>query len=137
MNLSHPISVFNLDDFLPSDGETSLEMHYIDRVLILDIFYDHDDAPSGVAKRRIRFAQTKYFFKTPFPGYSFFNCPDDRDLSLLNSLVHYNNSDMLTVECQESGAADYKHYRLFLHSTGVAIHAIAQSCSILSEELID
>lgn len=137
MQLSDPIEVLNLDDFLPSDGETSLEMCYVDRVLNVDIFYDADDSGSGVAKRRIRFSQAKYFFKTPFPGYSFFSCPDDRNLSLLNSLVEYENSDMLAMERQESGATDYKHYRLFLHSTGVAIHVIAQSCAISNEELID
>lgn len=137
MQLSNPIEVLNLDDFLPSDGETSLEMCYVDRVLNVDIFYDTDDSASGVAKRRIRFSQAKYFFKTPFPGYSFFSCPDDRNLSLLNSLVEYGNSDMLAMERQKSGASDYKHYRLFLHSTGVAIHVIAQSCAISNEEFID
>lgn len=137
MQLSNPIEVLNLDDFLPSDGETRFEMYYVDRALSLDIFYEAKDSASRIAKRRICFSQAKYFFKTPFPGYSFFSCPDDRNLSLLNSLVEYANSDMLATEHQESGATDYKHYRLFLHSTGVAIHVIAQSFAISSEELID
>lgn len=137
MQLSNPIQVLNLDDFLPSDGETRFEMFYVDRVLSLDVFYEVDDSESYVAKRRIRFSQAKYFFKTPFPGYSFFSCPDDRNLSLLNSLVEYGHSDMLDMEHKTSGAADYRHYRLFLHSTGIAIHVIAQSCEISSQELID
>lgn len=136
MQLSNPIEVLNLDDFLPPDGETSFEMNYVDRVLNLDIFYEAETSGSRVAKRRIRFSQAKYFFKTPFPGYSFFSCPDDRNLLLLNSLVKYENSDMLAREHQESGAAEYNHYRLFLHSAGVAIHVIAQSVVISSEELI-
>ena len=54
---------------------------------------------------------------------SFFSCPDDRNLPLLDSLVEYGYSGMLEI-------------RLFLHSIGVAIHVIAQSCEISSEELI-
>jgi hypothetical protein len=83
------------------------------------------------------FLMLNIFFKTPFPGYSFFSCPDVRDLLLLNSLVEYGHSDMLDMEHKTSGATGYRHYRLFLHSTGVAIHVITQSCEISSQELID
>jgi hypothetical protein len=123
--------------FLPSDGETRFEMFFADGLLSLDIFYELDDSGSCAARRRIRFPHAKYFFKTPFPGYSFFSCPDVRDLLLLNSLVEYGHSDMLDMEHKTSGATGYRHYRLFLHSTGVAIHVITQSCEISSQELID
>jgi len=136
MQLSNPIEVFNLDDFLPSDGEDKFGMLYADGVLSLDIFYEADDSESRPARRRIRFLLAKYFFKTPFPGYSFFSCPDHRNTPLLNSLVEYGHSDMLDMEHKTSGATGYKHYRLFLHSAGVAIHVIAQSCEISNEELI-
>jgi hypothetical protein len=137
MQLSNPIEVFNLDDFLPSDGEDGFEMLYAEGVLSLDIFYETDDSAPRNARRRIRFLQAKYFFKTPFPGYSFFSCSDHRDTPLLNSVVEYGHSDMLEMEQKTSGSTGYKHYRLFLHSTGIAIHVIAQSCEISSEELID
>lgn len=137
MQLSKPKEVFNLDDFLPLDGEDGFEMMYADGVLNLDIFYETDDSAARNARRGIRFLQTKYFLKTPFSGYSFFSCPDDRDLSLLNSVVEYEYSDMLEMEQKNSGSTGYKHYRLFLHSVGVALHVIAQSCEISSEELID
>lgn len=136
MQLSSPKQVVNLDDFLPSDGEARVEIFFADGVLSLDVFYEADDSTPHDAKRRILFNQAKYFFKTPFPGYSFFSCPEDRNLALLNSLVEYENSDMLDMDRGSTGATDYKHYRLFLHSTGVAIHVIAQSCEILSEELV-
>lgn len=136
MQLSKPTEVLNLDSFLPSDGETRFDMFYSDGILNLDIFYELEDSDISDAKRSIRFSQAKYFFKTPFPGYSFFTCPDDRDISLLNSLVEYEHSDMLEMECESSGTTDYRHYRLFLHSTGVAIHVIARSCEVSSEELI-
>lgn len=137
MQLSNPIPVLSLDDFLPSDGETRFELLFADGVLNLDIFYEPDDSAPCTAKRRICFLHAKYFFKTPFPGYSFFICPDDRDLTLLNSVVEYGHSDMLNMEHKTSGATGYRHYRLFLHSTGVAIHVIARSCEISSEELMN
>lgn len=137
MQLSDPTEIFDLDDFLPPDGEDRFEMLYADGVLSLDIFYEAYDSAPRNAKRTIRFFQAKYFFKTPFPGYSFFSCPDHRDTPLLDSVVEYGHSDMLDVEQKTSGSRGYKHYRLFLHSTGVAIHAIAQSCEISGEELID
>lgn len=135
MQLSNPKQVANLDEFLPSDGETRFEMVFADGSLSLDVFYEAEDQASCEAKRRIRFNKAKYFFKTPFPGYSFFTCPDDRNLSLLNSLVEYEHSEMLDIERSPSGMTDYKHYRLFLHSTGAAIHVIAQSFDISNEEL--
>ncbi|MFC7422153.1 hypothetical protein ACFQNF_20045 [Iodobacter arcticus] len=135
MQLSNPKQVVNLDDFLPPDGEERFDMFFADGVLSLDIFYETEDSGND-AKRRILFDHAKYFFKTPFPGYSFFSCPDDRNLSLLNSLVEYEHSDMLAMERGSSMGAGYKHYRLFLHSTGVAIHVIAQSCEISVEELL-
>ncbi len=132
MKLSGPKRLFNLDEFLPQDGESRVEIRYSNGVLYLDIFYERDDVV-GEVKRTISFFQTRCFFKTPFPGYSFFTCPDDRNLSLLNSLVEYEQSEMLTVEESASVDKGYRHYRLFLHSTGMAIHAIARSCDLSTE----
>lgn len=137
MQLSNPKQVVNLDDFLPSDGESRFEMVFADGGLSLDVFYEVDDPTPHDAKRRILFKQAKYFFKTPFPGYSFFSCPDDRNLALLNSLVEYENSDMLNTAISSSDGDSYRHYRLFLHSAGVAIHVIAQSCEVSDEESAD
>jgi hypothetical protein len=133
MLLSNPRQVVNLDEFLPSDGEARFEMFFADEVLSLDVFYEVEEPTPHEAKRQILFNQAKYFFKTPFPGYSFFSCPDDRNLELLNSLVEYEHSGMLDLERESSGGGGYKHYRLFLHSTGAAIHVIAQSSEISNE----
>jgi hypothetical protein len=133
MKLSKPKLVLDLDSFLPSDGENRFEMSYSNGVLNLGIFYELEDNDLGEIKKNIRFSQAKYFFKTPFPGYSFFTCLDDRNISLLNSLVEYEHSDILDMESKSQGGVDYRHYRLFLHSTGVAIHVIAKSCETLNE----
>lgn len=136
MQLSSPKQVFNLDDFLPSDGEAGFELSYVGDVLSLGVLYEATAPELRTARRTISFSRAQSFFKTPFPGYSFFSCPDDRNLSLLNSLVEYEQSDMLDVQRDATGENSNKHYRLFLQSTGVAIHVIAQSCKISSEELI-
>lgn len=136
MQLSSPVEVFNLDDFLPVDGEDKFDIFYSDNILNLDVFYETTDSVTRPAKRRIRFLLAKYFFKTPFPGYSFFNCPDHHKAPLLNSLVEYENSELLDMENKTVGSIDYRHYRLFLHSAGVAIHVIAKSCEISIEDLI-
>lgn len=136
MMLSNPIELYNLNSFLPVDGENNLEISYIDRVLNLEIYYDATHSETHVAKRRIRFYDAKYFFKTPFPGYSFFNCPDHSTKPLLNSLVEYGHSDMLALAIPSNAGGGYRHYRVFLHSTGVAIHVLAESFEISSEELI-
>lgn len=135
MLLSGPKQVFNFDDIFPSDGESRFELSFLDGILKLDIFYEIEGAEVSEARCEIRFSHAKYFLKSPFPGYSFFNCPDDRDLSLLSSLVEYQYSDMLNMELERSGAKDYNHYRLFLHSSGVAIHVIATSYEILDVSL--
>lgn len=130
MQLSNPKKVLDLDSFLPSDGEDGFEMSYSKGILNLVIFYEPEGLELGEARKTIRFSPAKYFFKTPFPGYSFFICPDDRDISLLNSVVEYEYSDMVDIESKSLRTAGYKHYRLFLHSTGVALHVIAKSCEI-------
>lgn len=133
MQLSNPKQIYDLDRFLPSDGESGLEMRFADGNLYLDISYEKEDGT--LVQRDVQFIHAKYFFKTPFPGYSFFSCPDDRNLSLLNSLVQYESSEFLEVELEKSESGEYKHYRLFLHSTGVAIHVIANSCEVSREVL--
>jgi hypothetical protein len=134
MKLSNPREIFNLDDFIPPDGEDRFEIADVDSTLNLDIFYEPDDPEFRLARLRICFDQAKYFFKAPlFSGYSFFNCPDDRKLELLNSLVEYEESDLLDLEHQSNSAIRYKHYRLFLLASGVAIHVIAQS-NVFSNE---
>jgi hypothetical protein len=133
MKLSNPPKLLDLDSFLPSDGETRFDMSYSGGTLNLDVFYEVEGFDLGEGKISICFSRAKYLFKTPFPGYSFFTCLEDRDISLLNSLVEYGYSDMLDVDEKTSGVTGYKHYRLFLHSTGVAINVIAKSCEILNE----
>lgn len=124
-----------MNGFLPADGEKRIDMCYSGGVLNIDIFYEVEGLDNQEAKKSISFLRAKYFFKTPFPGYSFFACPDDRDISLLDSLVEYEHSDMLDMEV-DAGVVGYKHYRLFLHSTGVAIHVIAKGCDISGESEI-
>jgi len=132
VRLSGPKLVFDLDEFLPLDGESKVEIRYSNGVLNLDIFYERDGV-TGDVRRTISFGQTWYFLKTPFPGYSFFDSPDDGDLSLLHSLVEYERSDWLARAPVISGDKRYKHYRLFLHSEGMAINVIAGSCELSVE----
>ncbi|MFZ5637113.1 MAG: hypothetical protein ACOY82_11085 [Pseudomonadota bacterium] len=127
MKMSKPIQIINFDDFLPADGESRFSLHFVDAVLTLEIYFE-DDESSVELMRRLRFESAKYFIKTPFPGYSFFSCAEDRDVSLLNSLVQYETSDMLKHEVGADLVNEYKHYRLYLHSSGAAIHVIAKSC---------
>lgn len=130
MKLSHPIKVINLMEFLPPDGESRVEMSYVNRVLNIDIYFEKDDQECSLEKLILTFSSTAHFFKSPFPGYSFFSSPGDRDLSLLHSVVEYAQSDLVDIEQEIAGGTGLKHYRLFLHATGIAIHVIAKSCSM-------
>ena len=127
MKLSRPKKVFDMDVFLPLDGEDRIDINYSGGDLRLDIFYEVEGAADGIAKKSIRFLRAKYFFKSPFPGHDIFSCPDDGDISLLNSLVEYECSELLDIDGRTLGVADYRHYRLFLHSVGIAVHVMAKS----------
>lgn len=122
--------MFDLDDFLPPDGENKFDMHYSQGDLILDIHYDSDDPEPRELRKQICFLKTRHLFKSPFPGYSFFSCPDDKDISLLNSIVEYGESELLEEDVKLLGSSGYKHYRLFLHSSGAVIYVVAQSLEI-------
>jgi len=53
------------------------------------------------------------------------------DVSLLDSLVEYAQSKFLEKSIDERILDDFKHYRLFLHSVGIALHIIAESIEII------
>jgi hypothetical protein len=125
LKLSNPIQVFDLDEFLPADGESRFALNYSEGTFAVDIIYEKEGFP-GEFVRTLRFGVARSFFKTPFPGYSFFQCKEDRNVALLNSVVHYGHSDLSNLD----GSIGYKHYRLFLHSAGAAIHVIAKSFAI-------
>lgn len=137
MKLSNPREVLNLDDFLPLDGEDRIDLFSIDGDLCLDIFYEPKDSVPCGAKCRIVFQYAKYVIKSPFPGYSFFNSPGDRELLFLNSLVEYENSDLVEIDNKNWPTSDSKHYRIFLHSSNIALHVIADSYKITHERLVD
>lgn len=129
--LSNPIRVFDLDEFLPADGESRFALNFAEGTLAVDVFYEKEDSNEEFA-RTLQFGVARSFFKTPFPGHSFFQCEEDRNVALLNSVVHYEHSDFAALE---SGSSGYKHYRLFLHSAGAAIHVIAKSFAITDAAL--
>ena len=146
--------VLNLNDLLPLDGEDGLEMSTDGSKLNVDILYETSDAEPRAAKLRIHFPCAPYFIKTPFPGYGIIEdisvdgkkiAGNNEDISsdgagtlLLNSLVEYRRSIMLDGLRKSSekygfrSYANYKHYRLFLHSIGIAINIIAESCEIVN-----
>lgn len=131
MKLSQPQKLLDLDTFLPSDGEDDFSMSYAENYLTLDIYYDPElSAPTRV-KKSLRFFWPSYFVKTPFPGHSFFSCPDDRDLSLLSCLVEYKSSEMLDIANKPPGLPRYRHFRVYLHSVGAALHIVAQSFEVI------
>jgi hypothetical protein len=135
MELSNPREVLNLDGFLPLDGEDRIDLFSIDGDLCLDIFYESTDSVPCGARCRIVFHCVKYVIKSPFPGYSFFNSPADRDLLFLNSLVEYGNSDLADIDNKNSPTNDSKHYRIFLHSSGIALHVVAEKYEITNERM--
>lgn len=131
--LSNPIRVFDLDDFLPSDGESRCALNFTDGTLAVDVFYEKEDSAEELV-RTLYFRVARSFFKAPFPGYSFFQCEEDRNTSLLNSVVQYGYSDYAALESENGG---YRHYRLFLHSAEVTIHVIAKSFAIADVVALD
>ncbi|WP_148046936.1 hypothetical protein [Pseudomonas poae] len=130
IKLSNPKQLLDLDQLLPGGGENRFEIFYSGTTLNLDIFYDAEDPSLGEIKKSIRFLKVTCFFKQPFPGYSFFSCKEDSDISTLGSLVEYGHSDMIAMRQGKELSSDDKHYRLFLHSVGAALYVIANSVDI-------
>lgn len=129
MKLSKPKEIYNLDKFLPPDGEDTVEISLSSGQLDIDIFYEPLESKKE-QKKTIRFRDVRHFFKSPFPGVSLANCPDDRNLELLHSLVQYEYSELLDNDPGSIESSNYKHYRIFLHSVGMAIYVVAESTEI-------
>jgi hypothetical protein len=131
MKLLQPQKLLDLDAFLPSDGEDDVEMSWADNSLTLNIYYDPELPSVARAKKSFIFLRPSYFIKTPFPGHSFFSCPEDQELSLLSSLVEYKSSEMLDVANKVPGSPSYRHFRVYLHSVGAALHIVAHSYEVI------
>lgn len=130
IKLSNPRQLLDLDQLLPGGGENRFEMFYSGTTLCLDVYYDDEDSSVAEVKKSIRFLKVSYFLKQPFPGYSFFSCKDDGDISMLGSLVEYGYSDIVAMQQGKELSGGDKHYRLFLHSVGVALYVVAKSVEI-------
>ena len=129
MKQSSPKSILDLYDFLPLDGEDKIELHHTEGNLNLILFYESDE--TKVTQKTICFNSALQFSKGLFPGYSFFSCKEDNDVSLLDSLVEYEESEFLEKSIDKCIRDDFKHYRLFLHSVGIALHVIAKSIEVI------
>lgn len=131
MKLFQPLCCLDLGALLPAEGEDRVEMIYADDALDVNIYFESDGAEGGESRKVIRFIWPSYFVKTPFPGYSFFNCPDDRDNPMLDCLVEYKVSDLLVAIDAAGSASVHRHFRLYLQSEGMAMHVVAQSFEVL------
>lgn len=131
MKLSGPKEVFDFDTVLPLDGEDRFDLCYSERQVVLSVFYCTEFDDLAEQKIVIRFDGAKYFFKMPFPGRSIFICSDDEEVRLINSLVVYDYSEMIAADMRDASVSLYKQYRLFLHSVGVAIYVVAESCVVV------
>lgn len=131
MRLSHPQKLLDFDTFLPLDGEDDVEMSWVDNSLTLNIYYDPELPGISRTKKSFVFLSPSYFVKTPFPGHSLFSCSGDRDLSLLSCLVEYKSSELLDVANKIPGSPNYRHFRVYLHSVGAALHIVARSFEVI------
>ncbi|PVZ40276.1 hypothetical protein [Pseudomonas sp. CC120222-01a] len=131
MKLLKPLCRLDLGSFLPAEGEDRVEMVYADDALDVNVYYESESAEGEESKKVIRFVWPSYFVKTPFPGHSLFNCPDDRDNPMLDCLVEYEVSDLLMAINKAGSPSAHKHFRLYLQSEGMAIHVVAQSFEVL------
>ncbi|WP_143029325.1 hypothetical protein [Rhodoferax sp. OV413] len=130
MQLSNIIQLENLH-FLPVDGEDRVEMEFTGGCLTLKLYYTNEKEAS--VRRDLRFSAASYFLKTPFPGSSVFDCAEDRNLELLDSLVAYEYSAWLDNARAHHARLEGRHYRIFLHSAGIAIHVIAAGYELSAE----
>ena len=74
-------SVFDLDKFLPGDGEHSVELMYKDGTLYVYIFYV-DAASDQSMMPSIEFKMALYFIKSSIPGFSVFRYQQVLDIDM-------------------------------------------------------
>jgi len=129
MKQSESELILNLYDFLPSDGEDNIELHYVDGNLNLILFYESDDGTES--KKTIRFNSTLQYFQGLFPGFSFFTCKDDNNIPVVGSVVQYGRSEFLEKSVDKCIRDDFKHYSLALNTVGFAFDIIAESIEII------
>ena len=132
MVLSEPKMAYDLDTVLPPEGEDRAIFVHSDGELTVTLYYENESLAEQHANITIKFFNAGYFVKTPFPGVSLFSCPNDRNISLLNSLVEYQKSELLDSIGLNSTYAEAKHYRVFLHSVKIALHVVASNFEVYS-----
>ena len=113
-------SVFDLDQFLPSDGEDSVELIYKDGSLFANIFYVDATLDQSMVLS-IEFKMAFYFIKSSIPGFSVFSYQQVLGLDMLGSLIEYDRSEWVSSINQSTRLEGLKHYRIMLHSTGTVL----------------
>lgn len=130
MNLSSPKIAYDLRPILPLDGEDRIDIIHSGDSVLLRIIYQPAESPREMVCG-INFVGVRFFIESPFPGAGVFFCPDDGIVEMLESLVEYDHSDLVEAESEFSGDDELRHYRIFLHSVGVAINVIAEKYEVL------
>lgn len=121
--------ILDLDEFLPPDGEDRVDIFYEGGSLRLEVFYELVGSQQE-SRRIIEFVDADYFVKSPFPGYSLFSYQKELDISLLNSLIEYKKSDLISKAYGDDVCETRKHYRIIFHSVEMVLHVISSSCKL-------
>ena len=119
-------SVFDLDKFLPGDGEDSVELIYKDGTLYVYIYYV-DAASDQSMMLSIEFEMAFYFIKSSIPGFSVFSYQQVLDVDMLGSLIEYEKSEWVSRITQTTRLDGLKHYRIMLHSTKTVLDVACNS----------
>jgi hypothetical protein len=91
MIAKNPISVFNLYEFLPSYGESSVSIVYIDNHLLVEILYD-SDVSDTFKKITVTFFDVCFFAFSSYPGVKILNIENEKSDNM-GEIIQYTKSE--------------------------------------------
>lgn len=124
-----PKMVFDPYEYIPSYGESDIELNFKSNVLVLNIIFDNEET-NKEACLKIVFENAFFYKIESYPGVKGMNCSYDYGNSL-SSLIEFSESEYKVAwEEHFKGLFQLSHYKMFFLNANKSIEVICEGFQI-------
>jgi len=126
MKISKPKRIIELNEWLPSYGETSVALKTQGLQLVLSVTYDGEREEQV---KQIEFDGVSSFFVSSVPGVDLLKCTYE-EIDISGSLIEFENSEAAKM-WQVSVKRPIRHYQIFFLAENKRIEVFAEEVRLI------
>lgn len=127
MLAQNPKSVFDLYEWLPSYGETTVEVSTIAQSLVVAVAYELDSGLEG--NRKLIFDGVSSFLISGVPGIELMRITYDA-VEDTGAVVEFENSEAAVMLRETTPWKHVRHYQVYFLSTNKRLEVFAEQCRL-------